>query len=84
MSSENRSNGTHLTTEHPDPEYVQSLSPHILLAHVDDTFEPESGTSGSRGNTVLSSTSLGDNSLFTKPTSEQDLQFHGVGFRTSP
>jgi hypothetical protein len=64
----------HLTTEHSDPENVQGLSPYILLTHVNDAFQSESSTSGGGGDTVLSCTSLGDDTLLAQSTSEQDLQ----------
>ena len=64
---------TYISTEHSDPKDVQLLSPDILCAHVDITLETEFGTDSSGSNTMLTSTSLCDDPLFTQSLGEQDL-----------
>lgn len=68
-----RTGKTHVTTKHPDPEDVELLSPDILGSHVDITLKTELCTDGSGSNSVLTSTSLGNDPLFTQSLSEKDL-----------
>jgi hypothetical protein len=63
----------HLSSQHPDPEHVQRLPPDILCTHVDNTLHPEPSTGGSGGDTVLSSTRLGDDLGLAESLGEQDL-----------
>jgi hypothetical protein len=63
----------HISTEHLDSEDVELLSSDILGTHVDITLQTEFGTDGSGSDTVLSSTSLGDDPLFAQSLGEQDL-----------
>jgi hypothetical protein len=62
-----------LRAQHPHPEHVQALPPHVLLTHVDDALEAELGADGSSRDTVLSCSSLGDDALLADATGEEDL-----------
>jgi hypothetical protein len=62
-----------LRAQHPHPEHVQALPPHVLLTHVDDALEAELGADGSSRDTVLSGSSLGDDALLADTTGKEDL-----------
>jgi hypothetical protein len=54
---------THFGTKHVHSEDIQGLATNVLCAHVDDTFQAKPCTYSGSCDTVLTSTSLGDNAL---------------------
>jgi hypothetical protein len=53
-----------------DPEYIQSLAPNILGAHVDDAFHTKPSTDGCCRNTMLAGTSFCDDALLAYPSGQ--------------
>lgn len=66
-------NGDNSTTKHLDPEDVQLLPPHILSTHENVTLHAKLGADGGGGDTVLTGTSLGDNSSLAQSLGEENL-----------
>ena len=63
----------YLGAQHVDSEHVQGLTTNIFRAHVDDTFQAESGTSRSRSDTVLSRARFGNDLGLAESFREEDL-----------
>src|SRR5690606_40142779 len=49
------------------------LAGNVLLAHVDDALDPESGADGSGRDAVLARAGLGNDARFSHPPSKKDL-----------
>ena len=67
----------YLCTKKLHPENIERLPLHILGAHVDDALQPKTGAHRGSGNTMLTSTGLGNDALLPKPLGEQGLS-HGI------
>jgi hypothetical protein len=59
---------SYLSSKHFDAENIQGLTPDIFRSHVNNALHAELGTNGGSGNTVLSRTSLCDDSCFPYTT----------------
>ena len=64
----------YLCTKKLHPENIERLPLHILGAHVDDALQPKTGAHRGSGNTMLTSTGLGNDALLPKPLGEQGLR----------
>lgn len=71
------------STKKSHTEDIESLTTDILGTHVHDTLHAELGANGSRGDTVLASTSLGNDSLLAQTAGKQDLTESVVDLVTS-
>ncbi len=58
-------------------KHVEGLAVDIFLAHVDGTLKSEESTRGSRGNSVLAGSRLGDDAALAHALGQQNLA-HGV------
>ncbi len=65
--------GDHFSAKEPHPHDVWTLSPHVLLAHVDDGLEAEARTDGCSRDAVLARAGLGDDALLAKALGDQGL-----------
>mmetsp|Transcript_11586 Transcript_11586/g.20582 ORF Transcript_11586/g.20582 Transcript_11586/m.20582 type:complete len:366 (+) Transcript_11586:390-1487(+) len=79
-------NTNYLCTENLHTENVECLSPHVFFTHVNSTVQVEKSTCGGSCYTVLTSSSLRDNTLLTNATCNKalsqgivDLMCTGVG-----
>lgn len=57
-----------LSSKHLDTEYVESLSPDIFRAHVNNTFHTEFGANGGSRDPMLPRTSLSDDTSLAETT----------------
>ena len=65
--------GDHLGAQHVHPNDVGVLAADVLLAHVDEAFEPEAGAHGGRRHAVLAGAGLGDDPPLAQTGREQRL-----------
>ena len=70
----------HLSAKELHPGNVQRLTTSVFLAHVNDTFETEQCGRRRRRDTMLASTSFGDDPLLTHPHCQERLAKHVVDF----
>ena len=63
----------HVGAEQAHAVDVQLLPPHVLFAHVNDAIHAEEGADGSRGDTVLACSRLGDDALLAHAAGQQAL-----------
>ena len=61
MYRSTRDKMTNFGTKHVHPEDIQGLATNVLCAHVNDTLHAKPCTHGGSCDTVLTSTSLGNN-----------------------
>jgi len=64
---------TNLGAEQLHAFHVGPLAAHVLDTHVDDAVEPEAGTDGGGGDSVLTGARLGDDSLLAKSACQHYL-----------
>ena len=60
--------------KHLNTENVEGLSSDILGTHIDDTFHTKTSTDSCSCYTMLTSTSLGDNTFLAYPACKEDLR----------
>src|SRR5258708_3791157 len=79
------SNGhpNYLRSQELHAHYVQSLSLHVRLAHVNDTLQTESSRHRGRGYAVLSRPGLGNEASLTHAYGKQGLSYRIVDFMRS-
>ena len=63
----------HLSTEHANAEYVESLTAAVFCTHVDDAFHAKTRADGCSRDAMLAGTGLGDDSGLSNPAGEEDL-----------
>jgi hypothetical protein len=68
----------HLSTKHFYPEYVEGLSANIFCTHVDNALKSKFRTNSGGCHTVLSSTSLGDDTSLSYAASQKNLYITSV------
>jgi len=68
-----RFHGNDRGSEKLDTEHIQSLAPNVFRTHVDGAFHAELGTDRSSRDTVLASSSLGNNLGFAESASNEYL-----------
>ena len=67
------SDGNHFRAEGVHAGDVERLAVDVLVAHVDDTVEPEHGADGGRCHAVLAGAGFGDHALFAADARQQAL-----------
>src|ERR1700685_424500 len=70
----------YFSPEQPHAKNVQFLTPHVLGAHVNDTFETEERANSSSGDAVLSCTGFGDDAALAHAFGQQSLPETVVDF----
>ena len=63
----------HRGTQQPHAEHIEGLPTHVLGAHVNHAFEPETGADRGGGHPMLASAGLGDDPLLAHTKGKQSL-----------